>query len=108
MHMSFRFKGLTWESIDKFLGKIGCLCARHSHKWAEDFWENGIDWFEHQRGGYRKPELYDPIPEIEQEAKLFLLPECLKKATLFINSELVDFIDKRFYEIYNTINKTEK
>ena len=111
MYMSLRFIGSSWETIDGLLGQIGCLNVKSSHKWAEDFLENGIDSFkdfEDGRGGKRKPELYDYIPELELEAKLFVTQECEKKAVSFKVVDLAAYIDKRFYEMTNTIKETEK
>ena len=82
--------GFTWKSIDTFLGNIGCMSTRHSHKWAKEFLENGIRCFEDERGGNRKAELYDLIPELELEAKFFVVQECEKKAASFKISDLAN------------------
>ena len=82
MCMSLRFIGSNWETIDNLLGNVGCLNVESSHKWAEDLLDNGIDSFkdiEDGRGVKRKPELYDYIPELELEEKLFVTQECEKK-----------------------------
>ena len=100
LYMSLRFFNITWEDVDQFLKSIGFMTAQTSHKWAlvfikGDHKELSSDF----RGGKQTDSFYDTFPEIQGDAKAFIVHACSQKSGDFKAMDLAYFIDKRYYEL---------
>lgn len=103
IYLSLRWLKLKWNVIDEFLKNIGLFTAQTSHKWAEFFIDGNYEEFSSEfRGGKRVSSFYDTFPEIEIDARAFCVQQCSKKSGEFKVSDLVKFIDERFFQITET------
>jgi hypothetical protein len=102
LYMSLRHLGHSWRDVESLLTSIGGMTVKTSHKWAnilvtKDFDEFTMD----DRGGKRFDSFWDCYPDLELEAKQFVIEECSKKEASFTAETLARFVDDRFYELNN-------
>ena len=103
LYMVLRHFDHTWRDIDDLLHNIGGNQCKIAHKWAETFLTGDFDAFEDDgRGGKHSDGFYDLFPELETEAKAFVVESCSKKSADFSAVNLAKYLDKRFYEITQT------
>jgi hypothetical protein len=108
MYMSLRHFGHTWRDVDAFLSEIGGMTAKTAHKWSNILVNKDFDEFTNEeRGGKMTDAFWDCYPDLELEAKQFIIEECSKKEASFTAESLAIFIDHRFYEL-NNIKKDDK
>ncbi|CAF4611883.1 unnamed protein product, partial [Rotaria sp. Silwood2] len=92
-----------WRDIDTLLHQIGGNRCEAAHKWADRFVEGDFDALEDdRRGGKHSDGFYDLFPELETEAKAFVIESCSRKSSDFSTVDLAKYLDKRFYEITQT------
>ncbi|CAF4609996.1 unnamed protein product, partial [Rotaria sp. Silwood2] len=107
IYLTLRYFDISYKTTHTFLKDIGGLTGEVAHKWSNIFMNEKFDEIVGDaRGGKRGDSFYDVYPELEQDARIFAVLECQKKAPSFKVYDLAQFIDKRFYEINNVI-KTE-
>jgi hypothetical protein len=100
VYMSLRYFNIKWEDVDEFLKNIGLMTAQTSHKWATLFVKGDYEEFSNDlRGGKQTDSFYDTFPEIEADAKAFVVEGCSKKSGEFKALDLAQFIDKKYYEL---------
>jgi len=100
LYMSLRFFDVKWEDADEFLKNIGLMTAQTSHKWAEMFIKGNYEEFSNDmRGGKQNDSFYDIFPEIEADAKAFVVQECSKKSAEFKAADLAEFINEKYFEL---------
>jgi hypothetical protein len=76
--------------------------VKTSHKWANSLINKDFDEFiSDDRGGTRIDLFCDCYPDLELEAKQFVIEECSKKEASFTAETLAGFVDDRFYESNN-------
>ena len=103
IYMIMRFANHTWRSIDELLNLIGGQRCEASHRSAETFLSGGLEMVSTDgRGGKRHEPLYEIFPELEIEGRAFAITRCGEKSCSFKVSDLVDFIDQRFYALTDT------
>jgi hypothetical protein len=95
--MSLRHFGRSWRDVESFLISIRGMTARTSHKWGNILVTKDFDEFiNDDRGGKRGDSFWDSYPDLELEAKQFVIQECSKKEASFRGETLVRFVDDRF------------
>ncbi|CAF4738735.1 unnamed protein product [Rotaria sp. Silwood1] len=100
LYMSLRFFNIKWEGVDDFLKKIGFMTAETSHKWATVFIRGDYEEFSNDlRGGKQFDSFYDTFPEIEIDARSFVVQACSQKSGDFKAIDLAQFIDTKYYEL---------
>jgi hypothetical protein len=100
LYMSLRYFGIKWEDVDDFLKNTGFMTAQTSHKWATVFVKGDYEEFSNElRGGKHTDSFYDTFPEIETDAKAFVVQACSKKSADFKAIDLAQFIDEKYYEL---------
>ena len=103
LYMTLRHLGHTWRDIEILLRQIGGNSCRITDKWADKFLEGDFDQLEDdRRGGKHSDGFYDLFPELETEAKAFVIESCSRKSADFSAVDLAKYLDKRFYEITQT------
>ena len=74
LYMSLRFFNIKWEDVDEYLKSIGFMTAETSHKWATVFMKGDYEEFSNDlRGGKQTDSFYDMFPDIESDAKAFVV-----------------------------------
>ncbi|CAF1530301.1 unnamed protein product [Rotaria sordida] len=107
MYMGLRHFGHSWRDVDAFLRTIGGMTATSAHKWSTILLNKDFDEFTAEgRGGKRVDAFWDCYPDLELEAKQFVMKECSKTEASFTAESLARFIDTRFYEL-NNIKKVD-
>ncbi|CAF1580274.1 unnamed protein product, partial [Didymodactylos carnosus] len=102
LYMALRRLGVTWRKIEPFLKAIGAMTAETAHKWVDVLINEDFDVFTNEyRGGKRSDSFYDTFPDLEVEARQYVLEGCTRKDSSFTAEKLARFIDKRFYEVTN-------
>lgn len=100
LYMSLRFFDIKWEDVDEFLKNIGFMTAETSHKWATVFVKGDYEEFSNDlRGGKQSDSFYDTFPEIEADARSFVVQACSQKSGDFKAADLAQFIDETYYEL---------
>ena len=108
LYMSLRFFNIKWDAVDDFLKNIGLMTARTCHKWATVFIKGDYEDFSNDlRGGKQTDSFYDIFPEIEADARAFVVQACLQKTAEFKAADLAQFIDTQYYELTGTKKQTE-
>ncbi|CAF4639335.1 unnamed protein product [Rotaria sp. Silwood2] len=80
--------------IDEYLKRIGFMTAQTSHKLAAVFINGDYEEFSSDlRGGKHIDSFYDMFPEIETDAKAFVVEACSRKSADLKVSDLAQFID---------------
>ena len=103
VYMILRYFDQTWRNIDCFLQSIGGCKCQVAHEWTEIFLNGDLGTFEiEKRGGKHADGFYDFFPELENEAKAFVVESCAKKSAAFTTLDLAKYIDRRYYEITGT------
>ena len=75
--MSLRFFNITWGDADDYLKTIGLMSWQTSHKWATVFIRGDYEEFSNDLlGGERTDSFYDTFPEIEVDARAFVVQAC--------------------------------
>ena len=75
--MSLRYFNIKWEDINRLLKDVGFMTAETSHKWATVFIKGDYEEFSNDlRGGKQTDSFYDVFPEIEADAKAFVVQPC--------------------------------
>ena len=104
LYISLRHFGHSWRNIASFLLRIGGITARTAHGWSNILINGDFDEFiSDKRGGKRSESFWDCYPEIELEAKYFVIEQCSRKKSSFNAEMLAMFIDCRFYEINKAV-----
>lgn len=100
IYMSLRFFDVKWDDIDDFLKNIGLMTAETANKWSKVFIKGDYEEFsEDLRGGKQTDSFYDIFPEIEADARAFVVQKCSQKSAAFKATDLVDFVNERFHEL---------
>ncbi|CAF4141033.1 unnamed protein product, partial [Rotaria sp. Silwood2] len=100
LYMVLRHFGHTWRAIDALLHDIDGNQCRVAHKWTKSFLTGDFNAFEDDgRDGKHSDGFYDLFPELETEAKVFVIESCSKKSADFSAIDLAKYLDKRFYEL---------
>ncbi|CAF1174677.1 unnamed protein product [Didymodactylos carnosus] len=74
---------IKWEDVDEYLKSIG------------DYEEFSNDL----RGGKQTDKFYDTFPEIESDARAFVVQASSQKSAEFKAADLAQFIDTKYYEL---------
>ncbi|CAF3013536.1 unnamed protein product [Rotaria sp. Silwood2] len=107
LYMSLRFLKIKWEAVDAFLKRTGLMTAQTSHKWATIFIKGDYEEFSNDlRGGKQTDSFYDTFPDIEADAKAFVIHACSQKSADFKAMDLAQFIDEKYYEITGIIKQS--
>ncbi|CAF4315402.1 unnamed protein product [Rotaria sp. Silwood2] len=89
LYMSLRYFNIKWEDADEFLKNIGFTTAKTSHKWATVFIKGDYQEFSSDlRGGKQTDSFYDTFPEIEADARAFVVQACSQKSADFKAADL--------------------
>ena len=100
LYMSLRFFNIKWEDVDEYLKSIGFITAKTSHKWATVFIKGDYEEFSNDlRGGKQTDSFYDTFPEMEADARTFVVQVCSRKSGEFKALNLAQFIDEKYYEV---------
>ncbi|CAF3861221.1 unnamed protein product, partial [Rotaria sp. Silwood1] len=100
LYMTLRHFDIKWEQVDGYLKKIGFMTAETSHKWAVVFIKGDYEEFSSDsRGGKHTDSFYDMFPEIEADARSFVVQACSQKSGDFKAMDLAQFIDTKYYEV---------
>ena len=100
LYMALRYFNVKWYAIDEFLKSIGYMTAQTSHKWASTFIKGDYEEFSTDlRGGKQTDSFYDIFPDIEGDARAFVVKACSQKSGEFKAMDLAHFIDAKFYEL---------
>jgi len=100
LYMSLRYFNLKWEDVDQYLKSIGFMTAQTSHKWATVFIRGDYEEFSNDlRSGKHTDSFYDTFPEIETDARSFVVQACSQKSGDFKAVALAEFIDTKYYEL---------
>jgi hypothetical protein len=96
LYMSLRFFEIKWEKVDEYLKNIGFMTGETSHKWATVFIKGDYEQFPNDlRGGKQTDSFYDTFPEIEADAKAFVVQACSRKSGEFKALDLAQFINEK-------------
>ncbi|CAF3154222.1 unnamed protein product [Rotaria sp. Silwood2] len=108
LYMSLRYFNIKWEDVNEFLKNIGFMTAETSHKWATVFIKGDYEEFSNDlRGGKQTDSFYDTFPEIEADARAFVVQACSQKSADFKAADLAQFIDTKYYELTRIEKRTE-
>lgn len=100
LYMLLRHLGFPWRLIDDIFGTIGAYRCETAHKWAQVFLTGDIETFlDDGRGGKHSDAFYDIFPELEIEAKSFVIKVCSGKTADFAVADLAKFVDSEYYEV---------
>ena len=100
LYMSLRFFNIKWEDVDEYLKSIGFMTAKTSHKWATVFIKGDYEEFSNGlRDGKQTDSFYDTFPELEADARAFVVQACSRKSGEFKALDLAQFIDEKYYEV---------
>jgi hypothetical protein len=103
IYMSLRFFNVKWRDADDYLKNIGLMSAKTSHKWATVFIKGDYEEFSNDlRGGKQTDSFYDTFPEIEADARAFVIEKCSQKSADFKALDLAQFVDEKYYELTGT------
>jgi hypothetical protein len=73
------------------------MTAKTSHKWATVFIKGDYEEFSNDlRSGKQTDSFYDTFPEIEADAKAFVVQACSQKSGDFKAANLAQFIDAKY------------
>jgi hypothetical protein len=107
LYMSLRSFNIKWEAVDEFLKDTGLMTAQTSHKWATIFIKGDYEEFSNDlRGGKQTDSFYDTFPDIEGDAKAFVVHACSQKSADFKAMDLAQFIDEKYYEVTGIIKQS--
>lgn len=107
LYMSLRHFNHSWREVDFFLSQIGGITAKSADKWSKILITQDFDAFTgDDRGGKRIDGFWDCYPDLEIEARQFVVEQCSKKESSFTVAMLPKFIDKIFYEV-NDVEKDD-
>lgn len=82
IYMSLRYFEIKRGIIDKCLKNIGLMTAETCHKWATVFMKGNYEEFSSDlRGGKQTDSFYDTFPEIEADARSFVVQACSQGQT---------------------------
>ena len=96
LYMIVRYLGHQWRIIDDILQQIGAYRCDTAYKWAETFFSEDFEAFvDNDRGGKHSNSFYDIFPELEVEAKSFVIGVCFRKSADLNAAELAKFIDAK-------------
>ena len=103
-YISLRHFGHSWGIIKSFLLRIGGTTGKTAHDWSDILINGDFDEFiSDKRAGKRSELFWDCYPDIELEAKCFVIEQCSRRKGNF-NAEMhAMFIDSQFYEISETV-----
>lgn len=100
LYMSLRHFNIKWQDTDDFLKNIGLMTAQTCHKWATVFMRGEYEEFSGDlRGGKHVDSFFDVFPEIEVDAKAFVIQACSRKTGEFKALYLAQFIDDSYYTL---------
>ena len=100
IYLTLRHFNITCRDTDAYLKNMGCFSRETAHSWSDTFLNENFDEFISDKGGGRRDDsFYDIYPELEEEARAFVVIQCNEKAASFTAYELTQFIDKRYCEI---------
>ena len=100
LYVSLRYFNIKWEDINRFLKDVGFMTAETSHKWATLFIKGDYEEFSNDlRGSKQTDSFYDMFPDIEADAKAFVVQACSQKSGEFKALDLAQFIDEKYYEV---------
>ena len=94
---------ISFSDADAFPLSIGAMTC---HKWTQTFLYDFDDFVNEGRGEKQKGSFYDVYPDLEIEARGFVVSSCSQKYSSFTIADLATYIDTRFYEISN-LKKTD-
>ncbi|CAF1671912.1 unnamed protein product, partial [Adineta ricciae] len=98
LYMTMKRFDIGWQQSNEFLSAIGGLTVETAHKWTQIYIHGDFDDFcSENRGGKHSDGFYDLFPDIEIEAKSFVLQRCSQKTSNFVVNDLGNFIDEKFY-----------
>ncbi|CAF1047364.1 unnamed protein product [Didymodactylos carnosus] len=98
-YTAIRFFDIKWEDADNYLKSIGFMTAETSHKWAAVFIKGDYEEFSNDLRDGKQADSFDVFPEIEADAKEFVVEACSKKSGEFKALDLAQFIDEKYYEL---------
>lgn len=103
LYMLLRHLDFPWRLIDDVFRKIGANRCETAHIWAQVFLSGDIEAFlDDGRGGKHSDTFYDIFPELEIEAKSFVVEACSRKTADFTVADLAKFVDSKYYEATGT------
>ncbi|CAF4208866.1 unnamed protein product, partial [Rotaria sordida] len=85
----------TWRDIDTLFRQIDVNRCEAADKLADRFLEGDFDALEDDRRGRKHRDgFYDLFPELETEAKAFVIESCSRKSSDFSTVDLAKYLDK--------------
>ena len=83
------------------------MIAQTSHKWTAIFMKGNYEEFSNDlRGGKQTDSFYDMFPDIEADAKAFVVHACSQKSADFKAMDLAQFVDDKYYEVTRLIKQS--
>ena len=80
-----------------YLKDIGFMSRETSHKWETVFSKGDYEEFSNDlRGGKKDDSFYNTFPEIEADAKAFVVQACSQKSDEFKALDLAQFVDEEY------------
>jgi hypothetical protein len=90
------------------MNNIGGYRARAAHQSAISFLSSEVDALDEEfRGGKQSVSLFDMFTELEIETKAFAIASSSRKSADFTVADLANFIDRKFYEITQTVKVSD-
>ena len=96
-----------WRKLREAEGRLEGV-VETAHQWAESFLSGDLEVLDEEgRGGKHCESLFDVFPELETEAKAFAIKCCSRKTADFTVVDLANFVDRKLYEITQTVKATD-
>ena len=89
IYMLLRHLNKPWREIDQILASIGATSCETSHNWSKLFVHGDFqDFTNENRGGKRSDSFWDMFPDLEVEARAFVVQECSERGSAFTVNDL--------------------
>lgn len=101
VYLIIRLLGMSFESTRLILKILNLLNIQNCHEWVNTIIDEDdlCVILRETRGAYKRTLFYEFFPELEKDAKAFILSKCTSKESSFDAQALAKFVDERFREI---------
>jgi len=102
IYVILRMYFVKFQEVRSILNELNLLNIQSCHEWVHKILDEDdlCVITNDDRGKYSRHKFYEDYPELEKEAKAYVLENVTNKKSNFIVYDLVKFIDKRFRELY--------
>ena len=93
IYTALRRFGHSWRGIDQFLNAMDGMSTKSAHKWSCVLVNQDLEEFSTgERGGKQNDSFWNCFPDLELEARQFVIQECSKKEASFTTETLANLL----------------